>query len=93
MLVFLSSGPFGKFVVNYYKAALISATVLSALAIIFGAFGAHALSKVLSPKLIETFKTAVLYQLFHAFAFFALAFFLAAIIPLSEGSRGSLSPF
>ncbi|WP_282786696.1 DUF423 domain-containing protein [Flavobacterium croceum] len=35
-------------------------------AIIFGAFGAHALKKVLSPEHLISFETAVKYQMYHA---------------------------
>ena len=37
------------------------------LAIILGAFGAHALKKVLPPEQIVTFETGVRYQMYHAF--------------------------
>jgi uncharacterized membrane protein YgdD (TMEM256/DUF423 family) len=40
----------------------------AALAIALGAFGAHALSTRLAPRLLEVFHTAVLYHLFHALA-------------------------
>jgi len=37
------------------------------LAIILGAFGAHALKKVLSLEELSTFETGVRYQMYHAF--------------------------
>ena len=39
---------------------------LGMLAIIFGAFGAHALKKVLNLDQISTFETGVKYQMYHA---------------------------
>ena len=37
-----------------------------------GAFGTHTLSDVLTPERLETFETAVRYQMFHALALLAL---------------------
>lgn len=38
------------------------------LAVVFGAFGAHALKKKFSPELQQSFETGVRYQMFHALA-------------------------
>lgn len=43
------------------------------LAVGLGAFGAHALRGRLAPEMLETFETAVRYQLFHALALLAAA--------------------
>ncbi|TAD91823.1 MAG: DUF423 domain-containing protein [Bacteroidetes bacterium] len=43
-------------------------SVLLALAVAFGAFGAHALKSMLTPTQLTTFQTAVQYQFYHAFA-------------------------
>lgn len=43
-------------------------TILSGLAVIFGAFGAHALADRLDPSDLEVFKTAVQYQMYHGLA-------------------------
>lgn len=45
---------------------LATAAVFGILAIILGAFGAHALKKVLSPENLVTFETGVKYQMYHA---------------------------
>jgi len=37
-----------------------------ALAIILGAFGAHALKKIFNPEQIKSFETGVKYQMYHA---------------------------
>ncbi|WP_435261740.1 DUF423 domain-containing protein [Tenacibaculum sp. nBUS_03] len=41
-------------------------SVLGALAVVLGAFGAHALKNKLSPEALDSFETAVKYQMFHA---------------------------
>jgi uncharacterized membrane protein YgdD (TMEM256/DUF423 family) len=43
------------------------------LAIILGAFGAHALKKVLTPEQLMSFETGVRYQMYQAFFLFVLA--------------------
>lgn len=42
------------------------ASVIGMVAIILGAFGAHALKKVLSVEQLNTFETGVKYQMYHA---------------------------
>jgi uncharacterized membrane protein YgdD (TMEM256/DUF423 family) len=46
--------------------------ILGALAVALGALGAHVLKDVLDPTSMASFKTAVLYHLFHTIALFAL---------------------
>lgn len=48
------------------KKILITAAILGALAVILGAFGAHALKKVLTPDQLTSFETGVRYQMYHA---------------------------
>ena len=48
------------------KTILITASVLGATGIIFGAFGAHALKELISPESQQTFETGVRYQIYHA---------------------------
>ena len=43
-----------------------TATILGMIAIILGAFGAHALKKFLSIAQLATFETGVRYQMYHA---------------------------
>jgi uncharacterized membrane protein YgdD (TMEM256/DUF423 family) len=38
--------------------------------IAFGAFGAHALKRSLSPEMLSVFETGVRYQMYHTFALF-----------------------
>lgn len=45
---------------------IITAAILGMIAIILGAFGAHALKKILSIEQLSTFETGVRYQMYHA---------------------------
>ncbi len=47
--------------------------VSAALAVLLGAFGAHALKVRLAPEQLATFETGVRYQLFHALGLLAAA--------------------
>lgn len=53
------------------KRFLIGAAIFGATGVLFGALGAHALEKVLSPDSLDSFQTGVRYQLFHALAILA----------------------
>lgn len=46
---------------------------LAALAVAAGAFGAHALAPRITPERLQTFETAVRYQMFHALGLLVLA--------------------
>jgi len=61
-------------------AATIGAS-FGALGVILGAFGAHALRSHLEPRDLETFETAVRYQMYHALALFAAAWLLSRNAP------------
>ena len=54
---------------NLFRAA----TIIGAMAIIAGAFGAHALKSRLDTNLLATFETAARYQFYHALALGMLA--------------------
>lgn len=43
-------------------------------AIIFGAFGAHALKKIMSAEQLSSFETGVKYQMYHALVLLMLSF-------------------
>lgn len=51
-----------------------SGAILFVLAIIFGAFGAHALKDVVSEKAISSFEVGVRYQFYQALAFLIIGF-------------------
>jgi len=48
------------------KKIISTAAILGMIAIILGAFGAHALKKILSLDQLNTFETGVKYQMYHA---------------------------
>ena len=50
-----------------------TAAFLGMVAIILGAFGAHALKKVLTPEQLISFETGLRYQMYQAFFLFFLA--------------------
>lgn len=56
-----------------HKGFLTTATILAALAVALGAFGAHALKKIVPPESVTTFETGVRYQFYHTFALFLTA--------------------
>lgn len=43
-------------------------SVLGAIAVALGAFGAHGLKKIVSAETVQTFQTGVQYQIYHALA-------------------------
>ncbi len=51
-----------------HKGFLITASLLGALSVILGAFGAHALKKIAPEDALPIFETAVRYQFYHVFA-------------------------
>jgi uncharacterized membrane protein YgdD (TMEM256/DUF423 family) len=50
-----------------------TAAFIGMVAIVLGAFGAHALKKVLTPEQLISFETGVRYQMYQAFFMFFLA--------------------
>jgi uncharacterized membrane protein YgdD (TMEM256/DUF423 family) len=57
------------------KQIIITASLLGAIAVIAGAFGAHALKASLSLHQLEVWQTAVQYQFYHVFALLFLSTF------------------
>lgn len=73
-----------------YKALFITGALLSAIAIIMGAFGAHALKASLSNEMLSVYKTGVEYHMYHALGVLLVGFLLkqypeAALITWSGG--------
>ncbi len=56
-----------------HKTFLIAGSLLGALSVILGAFGAHALKRYVSPEAVGTFETGVRYQFYHTFALLLVA--------------------
>ncbi|GAA4238421.1 DUF423 domain-containing protein [Postechiella marina] len=53
---------------------IITGALFGMLAIIFGAFGAHALKKILIEDQLKSFETGVKYQMYHAIVLLMLGF-------------------
>ncbi|GAB4155492.1 MAG: DUF423 domain-containing protein [Winogradskyella sp.] len=51
---------------------IITGAIFGLLAILFGAFGAHALKKILSEEQLKSFETGVKYQMYHAIVLLTL---------------------
>lgn len=58
------------------KTFLRLATILLALAVALGAFGAHGLKSLVAPDQLATFKTGVLYHFIHALGLLAVGILL-----------------
>jgi uncharacterized membrane protein YgdD (TMEM256/DUF423 family) len=66
------------------KKWLIIAGISGFLGVALGAFGAHGLKSVLSPEMIEIYKTGVLYQLVHSVVLLALALAAGSTFEVSK---------
>ncbi|MBT8318281.1 MAG: DUF423 domain-containing protein [Lutibacter sp.] len=53
---------------------LLFAAILGGLAVVFGAFGAHALKKMLTTEQLKSFETGVKYQMYHAIVLLLIGF-------------------
>lgn len=53
---------------------LITAALFGMLSVVFGAFGAHALKKILSTEQLQSFEVGVKYQMYHAIVLLVLGF-------------------
>jgi uncharacterized membrane protein YgdD (TMEM256/DUF423 family) len=62
--------------------------ILGVLAIIFGAYGAHALKKTLDPSQMAAFDTGVTYQMYHA-----LFLLFVGLLPVREHIAKSMLQF
>ena len=58
--------------VNSYNRLYVSIFALGAVAVVFGAFGAHFLAERLAEKQLGSFKTGVLYHFIHVLAAFMM---------------------
>ena len=56
------------------------------LAVIFGAFGAHALKKILSTDQLQSFETGVKYQMYHGIVLLVLGFNININTPIDTYS-------
>ena len=51
-----------------HKKYIATGSVLAAIAVALGAFGAHGLKKIVPPETVQTFQTGVQYQMYHSLA-------------------------
>lgn len=58
---------------NDNKLWIIISSVSGFTAVAIGAFGSHGLKEILSPQMLEVYKTGVLYQLIHSVVLLALS--------------------
>lgn len=65
---------------------IIAGAVNAALAVAFGAFGAHALKEKLSAHYLAVWETAVQYQMFHALGLIAVGILMSSSLlgPISQ---------
>lgn len=56
------------------QTTLLLGSTFGGLAVIFGAFGAHALKKILTNEQLKSFETGVKYQMHHAIALLIIGF-------------------
>ena len=68
------------------KKIISTGAILGMIAIILGAFGAHALKKVLSIEQLATFETGVRYQMYHAL----FLLFIGLLGMLSEKTKKTI---
>ena len=60
---------------NNQKILIAAAGIIGFIGVALGAFGAHRLSDQISAEMLGIYKTGVLYQLIHAIAILAIAFY------------------
>ena len=58
-----------------HRKVLLWGIAFAIVAVLLGAFGAHALKSVLSPEKLQSYETGVRYQLIHALALIALSIY------------------
>ncbi len=68
------------------KRFFITAAILGALSVAFGAFAAHGLKPRLDAHMLANWETGVRYQFYHTFALIAAAW-LAGRLPECQGAR------
>ncbi|MEM9362636.1 MAG: DUF423 domain-containing protein [Bacteroidota bacterium] len=59
---------------EWSKLLFVFGAVYGLLAVVFGAFGAHALKEKLTPEQLQSFETGVKYQMYHAILMVSLGF-------------------
>jgi len=57
------------------RISLLTGSILLALAVTIGAFGAHGLKSLVTPQMMEIFETGVRYHFYHGFALLILGLY------------------
>jgi uncharacterized membrane protein YgdD (TMEM256/DUF423 family) len=73
-----------------HKKFLVAGIIYAGLAVVFGAFGAHGVKKMLDAEAIEVFKTGVQYQFYHAIALIVTAILFSKISAKQINWAGNL---
>ncbi|PVW14163.1 DUF423 domain-containing protein [Marixanthomonas spongiae] len=68
---------------EYNKKIVVTASILAAITIAIGAFGAHGLKQLVDAEAIATFETGVRYQMYHCLALLLVGF----AKPISETTQ------
>jgi uncharacterized membrane protein YgdD (TMEM256/DUF423 family) len=64
---------FPQLFIRMQRKLILAATILGSTSIVLGAFGAHALKKVMTTDMLQTFEVGVRYQMYHALFLFLVA--------------------
>lgn len=64
------------------KIVLLFGASYGLLSVVFGAFGAHALKKILTPEVLQSFETGVKYQMYHALALLFVGFYFSFTVKI-----------
>ena len=67
--------------------AMTFGTIYGGLAVVFGAFGAHALKKRMNEDLLKSFETGVKYQMYHALALLLVS----VLLPFENGLQNAVA--
>ncbi|TLX71156.1 DUF423 domain-containing protein [Labilibacter sediminis] len=59
------------------KVVLLFGASYGLLSVVLGAFGAHALKKILTPEVLKSFETGVKYQMYHALVMLVIGFYFS----------------
>lgn len=73
------------------KSGIVYSSILLALAVMIGAFGAHGLEKMVEASKLATFETGVRYHFYHSFAIFFTS--LIALVKPEFKTRGPITLF
>ena len=63
---------------------LLFASFYGMFAVVFGAFGAHALKKTVSENLLKSYETGIKYQMYHAL----VLLFISSNLSFNQNGRG-----